>query len=177
MILAKLHFFASFANLSKPFLTAYQTRDPVVPFLYEDLHSLTREIMSWFIKPVVLEKANTDTKLLKINLNDQQNILPFNKIHIGFGAQKIINDKICRNAIRLSEIQIFNEKCIIFLTILIGKLFERSPLSLTIARYASSLSPVSMKEKPDLCCNRFKNLLLQLNELKKLSTNECEKTI
>ena len=67
----------------------------------------------------------------------------------------------------------FKEKCIIFLTILIGKLFERSPLSLTIARYASSLSPVNMKEKPGLCCNRFKKFLLQLNELKKLSTKEC----
>ena len=115
--------------------------------------------------------------MLKINLNDQQNILPFNKIHIGFGAQKIINDKIRKGAIRLSEIQIFKEKCIIFRTILIGKFFERNPLSLTIARYASSLSPVNMKEKPDLCCNRFKNLLLQLNELKKLSTKECDETI
>ena len=133
--------------------------------------------MSWFVKPVVLEKANTGAKLLKINLNDQQNILPFNKIHIGFGAQKMINDKIRKDAIRFSEVQIFKEKCIIFLTILIGKLFERSPVSLTISRYASSLSPVNIKEKPDLCCNRFKNLLLQLNELKKLSTKECDDTI
>ena len=78
-----------------------------------------------------------------------------------------MNDKICKDAIGLSEIQIFKEKCIIFLTILIGKLIEISPLSLAIARYASSLSPVNMKEKPELCCNRFKNLLLQLNELKK----------
>ena len=103
MILANLHFFASVANL-KPFLTAYQTKDPLVPFLYDDLHSLTREIMSWFVKPVVLEKTNTSAKLLKINLNDQQNILPFNKIHIGFSVQKIINDKIRKDAIRLSEI-------------------------------------------------------------------------
>ena len=43
MILAKLHFFASFANLLNPFLTAYRTRDPVVPFLYDDHHSLTRD--------------------------------------------------------------------------------------------------------------------------------------
>ena len=96
-------------------------------------------------------------KLLKVNLNDQQNILPFNKIQIGFGAQKLINDKIHKDAIQLFEIQIFKEKCIIFLAILIGKLFERSPLSLTIARYASSLSPVNMKEKADdskiCCCN------------------------
>ena len=104
MILAKLHFFASVANLFKPFLTAYQTRDPVVPFLYDDLHPLTREIMSWFVKSVVLEKANTGVKFLKINLNDQQNILPFNKIHIGPGAQKVINDKIRKDPIRLSEI-------------------------------------------------------------------------
>ena len=95
--------------------------------------------MSWFVKPVVMEESNTGAKLLKINLNDQQNILPSNKNYISFGAQKIINDKIRKDAIRLSEIQVFKGKCIIFLTILIGKLFERSPLSSTIARYASSL--------------------------------------
>ena len=114
----------------------------------------------------------TGATLLKINITDQENILSFNKIHIGFGAQKIINDKIRKDEIRLSEIQILKVKCVIFLTILIGKLFERSPLSLIIAHYASSLSPVNMKEKPDLSCSRFKNLLLKLNELKKLSTKE-----
>ena len=95
--------------------------------------------MSWFVKPVVMKKSNTGAKLLKINLNDQQNTLPSNKNYISFGAQKIINDKIRKDAIRLSEIQVFKGKCIIFLTILIGKLFERSPLSSTIVRYASSL--------------------------------------
>ena len=90
MILAKPHFFASVANLLKPYLTAYQTRDPLVPFLYDDLHSLTKEIMCCFVKPVVLEKVNTGAKLLKINLNDQQNILPLNKSHTGFVAQKIM---------------------------------------------------------------------------------------
>ena len=126
MTLAKLYFFASVANLLKPFLTAYQTRYTVVPFLYDYLHSLTGESMSWFVKPVVSEKANTGAKLLKINLKDQQNNLPFNKIHIGFGAQKIINAKIRKDAIWLFEIQIFKEKCIIFFTILIGKLFEKA---------------------------------------------------
>ena len=84
-------------------MTAYQTRNTVVPFLYDYLHSLTGESMSWFVKPVVLEKGNTGAKLLKINLKDQQNILPFNKIHIGFGAQKIINGKIRKDAIWLFE--------------------------------------------------------------------------
>ena len=58
--------------------------------------------MSWFVRPIVLEKANTCPKLLKINLNDQENVFTFNKIHIGFGAQKIINDKIRKDEIRLS---------------------------------------------------------------------------
>ena len=42
MILAKLHFFASVVNFLKSLLTAYQTRDPVVSFIYDELHSLTR---------------------------------------------------------------------------------------------------------------------------------------
>ena len=46
MILAKLQFFTSVANLHKPFLAACQTRDPVVPFVCDDLHSLARGIIS-----------------------------------------------------------------------------------------------------------------------------------
>ena len=45
MILAKLNFFESVTNL-KPFLTAHQTRHPLIPFLYDDLHSLTRDFFS-----------------------------------------------------------------------------------------------------------------------------------
>ena len=46
MILAKLHFFTTVANVLKPYLTCYQITNPMVPFLYDDLHSLVCEIMS-----------------------------------------------------------------------------------------------------------------------------------
>ena len=44
--------------------------------------------MPWFVKPVMMEESNTGAKLLKINLNDQQNILPSNKNHISFDPTK-----------------------------------------------------------------------------------------
>ena len=46
----KFQFFSSIAALLKPFLTAYQTDAPILPYLYDDLLKLVRELMSWFIK-------------------------------------------------------------------------------------------------------------------------------
>ena len=54
----------------KPFLTLYQTENPMVPILYDDIHSLIREIMSWFIKPCILQKTKLGSDLCKIDLND-----------------------------------------------------------------------------------------------------------
>ena len=38
VVLAKLHFFATVANVLKPFLMYYQTTNSMVPFLYDDRH-------------------------------------------------------------------------------------------------------------------------------------------
>ena len=125
--------------------------------------------MSWFVKRVVLEKANTGAKLLKINLNYQQNILPFNKIHIGFGAQKIMM-KFAKMQFSYLKSKYLRKSVLFFLLFwLVNYLKE--------AHWVVQVSPVIMKEKPNHFCNCFKNLLLQLNELQKLSTKECDKTI
>ena len=86
-------------------MIAYQTKESVILFLY-DFYSLTREVTLWFVKPTALEKPGTGAKLLKFHLNDQQNNLR-NNFRIGFGAQKIVNGKICEDTIQLSEIQNF----------------------------------------------------------------------
>ena len=104
MILPKLHFFATVANIIKPFLTCYQTTNPMAPFLYDDLNSFVCEIMSWFIKPTILQKVNCGSALFKLDLTDKENILSHNKINIGCGATKVINNKICTDTVTPSEI-------------------------------------------------------------------------
>ena len=67
----------------------------MVSFLYDDLDSLVYEIMSWFIKPTILEKINNGSSLCKLDLTNKENIPLCNKIGIGCDAPKIINNKIC----------------------------------------------------------------------------------
>ena len=166
MILPKLHFFATVANLMKPFLTLYQTENPMVPFLYDDIHSLIREIMSWFIKPCILQKTKLGSDLCKIDLNDQENLLKHTKINVGCGATKSINNMSKIDDISSSDINNFKKDCVLFLTTFLQKMFERSPLKYSVTRYASSLSPLNMITKPDLCGSRFIHLCYHLNELK-----------
>ena len=66
----------------------------MVSFLYDDLDSLVCEIMSWFIKPTILEKINNGSSLCKLDLTNKENIPLCNKIGIGCDASKIINNKI-----------------------------------------------------------------------------------
>ena len=70
MILAKLHFFATVANVLNPFLTCHQSTNSMVPLLYDDLYSLLREIMSWFINPTILQKVDRGSVLCKFDLNN-----------------------------------------------------------------------------------------------------------
>ena len=66
LIVAKFHFFASVATQLLPFLESYQTDDPMVSFLYNDLKKLMRTIFSWIIKPELLGNAETGFQVIKI---------------------------------------------------------------------------------------------------------------
>lgn len=64
MIFLKHAFFQSLAALIGPFLTQFQAGTPLVPFLYEELERLMRNIMQWFINTAALQAADTVRKLI-----------------------------------------------------------------------------------------------------------------
>ena len=47
---AKLKFFSFIAGLLKPYLTIYQSQKALIPFLYDDLQSLYKELLELTIK-------------------------------------------------------------------------------------------------------------------------------
>lgn len=59
---AKLTFFEAFACELQPFLTLFQSNEPMIPFLYENLLNIYKNILTRFVKAEVLEKADL-TKL------------------------------------------------------------------------------------------------------------------
>ena len=49
-ITAKLNYFSFIASILHPFLTKYQSNDPPVPFMYDDVLSLTTSLMRLMFK-------------------------------------------------------------------------------------------------------------------------------
>jgi len=50
MLAAKLGFMQSVAMQLEPYLTKYQSNKPLIPFLYQDLYSMSRNLMIRFVK-------------------------------------------------------------------------------------------------------------------------------
>ena len=72
----------------KPFLTAYQTDLPTIPFLYGDLFKHLKNVVSTIIKPNLMDKCKTALKLKEIDLYSSTNHLIAKEIDIVFKLKK-----------------------------------------------------------------------------------------
>lgn len=143
----KLAFFAVIASNLEVFLTKYQSRNPLVPFLYKDMDMLFRSLLERFVKK---DFINTRTSnLLKLNFEDNNIYLGYSQIDLGFRTKKFLTE--CK--VTEGEKTQFLKDCRCFLKALVKKLVERSPLRYPIVKAASCLDPevlcneISAKEK------------------------------
>ena len=70
-LLQNSNFSVFFASQFQLFLVVYQTDNPMVPFLYQDLFKLTCKIMQLIVKPDLLRKCESVRDLKKIHLLDK----------------------------------------------------------------------------------------------------------
>ncbi|KAK5854787.1 hypothetical protein PBY51_004952 [Eleginops maclovinus] len=96
LILAKFHFYAALARTFTPFLTKYQTDEPVLPFLSKDLTELMISLLRRFIKREVLNDI-TALQLTKLDVTDKTIWLSPQNISIGLGAESVLKDKQLTN--------------------------------------------------------------------------------
>ena len=83
LVLAKLQVFVYITKVLKLFLVKYQTDEPVIMFLAEDLQSMCSKLMHTFVKKSVLASADLDVL-------DKQNHKVATEIDIGFAAKAIL---------------------------------------------------------------------------------------
>ena len=79
----------------------------MMPFMYHDLHQLLRGTVSKYIKPETLEKCLNTNILFDVNFSNAKNRLRNKGVDIGFGANKILTDKMKTDKIAKSEIDVF----------------------------------------------------------------------
>ena len=74
LLAGKLSFFLSVAQLVTPFLAAYQTDKPMLPFLCADLYKMVKALMNRFVKDDVMACVSSVQQLLKIDVGLKENL-------------------------------------------------------------------------------------------------------
>ena len=80
----KLYFFSFIASLMEPYLRAYQTDKPMIPFMCNDLEKLSKNLLKLFIKPEVIDKCTSPNQLKEIDVRKKENLLKKKKLKIVF---------------------------------------------------------------------------------------------
>ena len=134
----KFQFFSFIAGYFQPFLTAYPTDAPMLPFLYGDLNELVLQLLTLIVKPCVLDSCKN---VFDVDLKNKDNLLPFKSVGIGFAAEVTLSNLLKNDQVKLSDVKDFKGQCMTFLTCTISKMLERSPLSNSLVKTVSCLRP------------------------------------
>lgn len=158
---AKLAFFISVASMIEPFLTEFQSDNPLAPFLYQEFTSFISNIMSRFVKKEVLEKA---TSVSKVDLRSE-NLLSSLNVDAGYETKAAIS-KLKSTLPKDKEtdlIKKFMLDCRSVYVTLVSKLQNRSPLSYSLTRYISCLDPNFIASNTSVALKRLDFLLETLS--------------
>ena len=116
-------------------------------------------LMERFVSPEVLLANSSPIKLLRINLDDGEVLLPASSINVGFGAKALIKKISAVNQIKVRNFY-YNVK--LFLKTIVEKLRERSPLKYKLTRVISSLSPTQISTLSEAIIRKRFNTLMEL---------------
>lgn len=171
LIIAKLEFFKLVSSLLEPFLTSYQTDRPVLPMMADDLSSTLRSLLRRFVNEEVLKACDTMEKLSKVDLNEKDIFLSYNKINIGINTEQALR----KAATGVSEKQImdFRIQARNFLCEVCKKLLNKCPLSYSLVRNISCLNPNYIATNPSGCQTKFKRVLVVLKNANKVG-DDCD---
>ena len=142
-------FFINIASALEPFLRHFQSDAPLVPFLYQQLEVIKRNLMQKFIKREALLEATSVRKLMKTDLNEKK--CHYKEIRIGTATSSMLEKVKVSDGKKIE----FRKDCISYLVRAVSKLKERSPSEYRIVRALSSLSPQIIYSSPNLGRKRF----------------------
>ena len=85
---AKLHFFAFIATILKPFLVLFQTDNPMLPFMYNELYNVSKRLIALMYKKEKIDEAKAVSKAMKEDwLKNKSNQMEEFLIDIGAAAK------------------------------------------------------------------------------------------
>ena len=70
----------------------YQTDQPMIPYMYNDLQKLLRKSILLVVKPNLLQNCKSATDMKNLDLIDRGNLLKLKDINIGFAASSTLKE-------------------------------------------------------------------------------------
>ncbi|KAK6970300.1 solute carrier family 25 member 40-like X2 [Biomphalaria glabrata] len=166
---AKAQIFLSIAQELQPFLTKYQTDSHMMPFIAEDLFTTIKSLLR-ILQAETLSKLKSPCDLIALDLKSKDIFLAYSKIEIGIASSKVLQK------IKATDLQIMTLKneCRQFISSLVAKLLDKSPVMIRLVQKLSCLNPSLMASSSQLSASRFRDLLTILGDSGRISLNECD---
>ena len=174
----KLHLFSFVSGIFQQILIKYQGDKPMVPFLHDDLLRLVNRVLLLVLKLKVVNPCIPITPLKKVDLNEKANFLKAKEIKFGFGAKECIRNLNESDLLSSQNLQANMNECIIFVTDIALKLFDKSSQRSVINRNADALNPKVITDlEAHFPERKMSQILLDLLKLNILSSKNSHKTL
>ena len=121
-------------------LRGFQTDQPIIPFLAETLETLFRSFMNMFILKSVMLKADTQIKLLKIDVMDKNLYKPGENIDIWMGAELYFSTYKRSPKFKESTLKSFLDGLSRTLSGLVEHMLGKSPLAHFFTRLTGAIN-------------------------------------
>ena len=129
---------------------------PIIPYVYDDLQKIIKTVLELIIKTGVIDKCQT---LSKIDISDQNNLKKRSKMHLGFQTEKELKSLLQKDLITLDSVCQFKKAACLFITKLLGKLLEKTPLNSSVMCNSVVLNPMNIiNESTENNCQKMKYL-------------------
>lgn len=125
----------------------------MLPFLQEDIQSMTRALMNKIVKPEVLAKTK-NSMLSTLDLHEAKNLR--SEVNVGFVTLEATKN----SSGSPRQLLAFNMECKLFTVAVLEKFFLKSPLKYSLVRNVNCLDPsiIAAKNKSVLE-KKFRNML------------------
>ncbi|XP_046393340.1 uncharacterized protein LOC124161149 isoform X1 [Ischnura elegans] len=167
MLGPKLAFFSYVARLVEPFLTTYQTNDPMAPFLHTDLSNLVSNLLRHFVKN---DYVNRKSDVCKVDITNEDNLIPVKNFNFSFS----VKDALKKVQVSTPEMLKFKEECVLLLKAMVSKILEKAPLNYKLCRAITFCDPELISHSKTAVSTRLNGFLEQLHSRNWLPASECD---
>ena len=107
----------------------YQTDQPMIPCMYNDLQKLLRKLILLIVNPDLLQNCKSAANMKNLDVSDESNLLKLKDINTGFASSSSTLKELKRkDLITNGQIDYFFNDVMLFICSTVQKLLEKSPI-------------------------------------------------